>query len=167
VESVTAIDLQPVWLTLKLAAITTLLLLVLVAPLAWWLAHTRSRLKQPLSALLALPLVLPPTVLGFYLLLLLGPQGPIGRLTEALGLGLLPFTFPGLVIASCIYSLPFTLQPLQNAFEAMGRRPLEVAATLRCNRWQQFLYVVFRLRGPVFSRQRYWRLRTRSASSAW
>jgi molybdate transport system permease protein len=148
VESITAIDLQPVWLTLKLAAITTALLLLLVAPLAWWLARTRSPLKQPLSALLALPLVLPPTVLGFYLLLLLGPHGPIGQLTQALGLGLLPFTFPGLVVASCLYSLPFTLQPLQNAFEAMGRRPLEVAATLRCNPWQRFFYVVLPLARP-------------------
>lgn len=142
------IDLQPIWLTLKLAGISTTILLLLVTPLAWWLANTRSWLKQPLSALLTLPLVLPPTVLGFYLLLLLGPHGPVGRLTQALGLGLLPFTFPGLVVASCLYSLPFTLQPIQNAFESMGRRPLEVAATLRANPWQRFWYVVLPLARP-------------------
>lgn len=142
------IDLQPIWLTLKLAGISTTILLLLVTPLAWWLANTRSWVKQPLSALLTLPLVLPPTVLGFYLLLLLGPHGPIGQLTQALGLGLLPFTFPGLVIASCLYSLPFTLQPIQNAFETMGRRPLEVAATLRAGPWQRFWYVVLPLARP-------------------
>ncbi len=127
------IDWQPVWLTLRLASTTTALLLLLAAPLAWWLARTSSRLKQPLSALLALPLVLPPTVLGFYLLLLLGPRGPIGHFTRWLGIGTLPFTFSGLVIASCLYSLPFALQPMQTAFESIGRRPFEVAATLRAN----------------------------------
>jgi molybdate transport system permease protein len=142
------IDFQPIWLTLKLAGITTVLLLVLITPLAWWLARTHSWVKRPLSALLALPLVLPPTVLGFYLLLLLGPHGPVGQLTQALGLGLLPFTFPGLVVASCLYSLPFTLQPLQNAFEAMGRRPLEVAATLRAGPWQRFFLVALPLARP-------------------
>lgn len=125
------IDWQPVWLTLRLACTTTLVLMALAVPLAWWLARTRSRWKQPLSALFALPLVLPPTVLGFYLLLLLGPRGPVGQFTQALGLGTLPFTFSGLVVASCLYSLPFALQPIQTAFEAFGRRPLEVAATLR------------------------------------
>lgn len=142
------IDLQPIWLTLQLAGVSTLVLLVVVTPLAWWLARTRSWLKQPLSALLTLPLVLPPTVLGFYLLLLMGPHGPVGWLTQRLGLGLLPFTFPGLVVASCLYSLPFTLQPMQNAFEAMGRRPLEVAATLRAGPWQRFRHVVLPLVRP-------------------
>ncbi len=125
------IDWQPVWLTLRLAGTTTLLLMLIAVPLAWWLANTASRLKQPLSALFALPLVLPPTVLGFYLLLLLGPHGPVGRFTQWLGIGTLPFTFTGLVVASCLYSLPFALQPLQTAFENIGRRPFEVAATLR------------------------------------
>ncbi len=129
----TSIDWQPLWLTLRLAATTTLLLMFFAVPLAWWLARTTSRLKQPLSALLALPLVLPPTVLGFYLLLLLGPRGPIGHFTQWLGLGTLPFTFTGLVVASCLYSLPFALQPIQTAFESIGRRPFEVAATLRAN----------------------------------
>jgi molybdate transport system permease protein len=137
--------LQPIWLTVKLASITTLVLLTLITPLAWWLANTSSRLKQPLNALLALPLVLPPTVLGFYLLLLLGPHGPIGRFTQFLGLGTLPFTFAGLVVASCLYSLPFTLQPIQNAFETIGKRPLEVAATLRAGPWQRFFYIVLPL----------------------
>ena len=127
----TTIDWQPVWLTLRLAGTTTVLLMLIAIPLAWWFAHTTSRLKQPLSALVALPLVLPPTVLGFYLLLLLGPYGPIGHLTQWLGLGTLPFTFAGLVVSSCLYSLPFALQPIQTAFEAVGRRPFEVAATLR------------------------------------
>lgn len=144
----TGIDPRPIWLTLKLAGITTLVLLIIATPLAWWLANTRSRLKQPLSALMALPLVLPPTVLGFYILILLGPHGPIGRITQALGLGVLPFTFAGLVVASTLYSLPFTLQPIQNAFEAIGRRPLEVAATLRANPWQRFLYVALPLARP-------------------
>lgn len=134
---VSAIDWQPIWLTVRLAGTVTPLLLVLAMPLAWWLAHTDSRLKQPLSALLAMPLVLPPTVLGFYLLLLLGPHGPIGQLTQALGLGTLPFTFTGLVVASCLYSLPFALQPMQTAFESIGRRPLEVAATLRAGPWDR------------------------------
>ena len=126
-----AFDWQPIALTLKLAATVCVLLMAIALPLGWWLARTTSRWKQPLSALLALPLVLPPTVLGFYLLLLLGPHGPIGKLTQAIGLGTLPFTFSGLVIASCLYSLPFALQPLQTAFENIGRRPLETAATLR------------------------------------
>lgn len=127
------IDWQPVWLTLRLASTTTALLMLFAVPLAWWLANTQSRLKQFFSALFALPLVLPPTVLGFYLLLLLGPHGPVGQFTQWLGIGTLPFTFTGLVIASCLYSLPFALQPLQTAFESIGRRPFEVAATLRAN----------------------------------
>ncbi|MEO5343850.1 MAG: molybdate ABC transporter permease subunit [Gammaproteobacteria bacterium SHHR-1] len=124
-------DLAAIWLTLRLAGVTTLLLLLIGAPIAWWLAHTRSLWKGPVGALVALPLVLPPTVLGFYLLLAMGPQGPVGQFTQWLGIGLLPFSFAGLVVASVFYSLPFVVQPLQNAFEGLGSRPLEVAATLR------------------------------------
>ena len=143
-------DLQAIWLTLKLASATTALLLVLSAPLAWWLANTRSRLRGPVSAVVALPLVLPPTVLGFYLLVSLGPQGWGGQLTQALGLGLLPFTFGGLLLGSIVYSLPFAVQPLQHAFEAVGRRPLEAAATLRAGPWDRFFHVVLPLsRGGI------------------
>jgi len=143
-------DLAALWLTLKLAGVVTLLLLLIGTPIAWWLARTRSRLKGVVGALVALPLVLPPTVIGFYLLVAMGPQGPFGRLTEALGLGLLPFTFPGLVVASLFYSLPFMVQPLQNAFEAIGERPLEVAATLRAGPWDTFWSVVVPLARPGF-----------------
>lgn len=143
-------DLAAVWLTLKLASIVTLLLLVLGTPVAWWLARTRSRLKSAVGAVVALPLVLPPTVLGFYLLLALGPNGPVGRITDALGLGTLAFSFPGLVIGSVFYSMPFVIQPLQNAFEAIGERPLEVAATLRAGPWDSFWSVVVPLARPGF-----------------
>ncbi|MGB9496172.1 MAG: molybdate ABC transporter permease subunit [Azonexus sp.] len=143
-------DLAAVWLTLKLASVVTLLLLVIGTPIAWWLARTRSRLKGAVGALVALPLVLPPTVLGFYLLVTMGPNGPIGKFTEALGIGLLPFTFPGLVIASVIYSLPFVVQPIQNAFEAIGERPLEVAATLHASPWDAFWSVAVPLARPGF-----------------
>jgi molybdate transport system permease protein len=143
-------DLGAVWLTLKLASVVTVLLLLIGTPIAWWLARTRSRLKGVIGAVVALPLVLPPTVLGFYLLVALGPNGPGGRLTEALGLGLLPFTFPGLVIASVFYSLPFMVQPVQNAFEAIGERPLEVAATLRASPWDSFWSVAVPLARPGF-----------------
>jgi molybdate transport system permease protein len=142
--------LGAVWLTLKLASVVTVLLLLTGTPIAWWLARTRSRLKGVIGAVVALPLVLPPTVLGFYLLVALGPNGPGGRLTEALGLGLLPFTFPGLVIASVFYSLPFMVQPVQNAFEAIGERPLEVAATLRASPWDTFWSVAVPLARPGF-----------------
>ncbi|MES3020493.1 MAG: molybdate ABC transporter permease subunit [Pseudomonadota bacterium] len=138
-------DLGAVWLTLKLAALVMLILLLIGTPIAWWLARTRSRLKGVIGAVVALPLVLPPTVLGFYLLVALGPEGPIGRLTQTLGIGVLPFTFPGLVIASVFYSLPFAVQPLQNAFEAIGERPLEVAATLGAGPWDAFFTVVLPL----------------------
>lgn len=141
----TAFDWQPIWLTLRLASTTTLVLMLIALPLGWWLARTTSRWKQPLSALFALPLVLPPTVLGFYLLLLMGPHGPVGALTTSLGLGTLPFTFTGLVIASMLYSLPFALQPIQTAFEAIGRRPFEVAATLRATRLDRALSVALPL----------------------
>ena len=138
-------DLQAVALTLKLAFVVTALLLALGTPLAWWLARTHSRWKAPLAALVALPLVLPPTVLGFYLLMLMGPHGPVGRLTQALGLGLLPFSFSGLVIASMLYSMPFVVQPIQTAFEAIGAGPLEAAATLRAGPWARFAHVALPL----------------------
>ncbi|MCU7944210.1 MAG: molybdate ABC transporter permease subunit [Candidatus Thiodiazotropha sp. (ex Cardiolucina cf. quadrata)] len=140
-----AFDWQPVWLTLKLASTTTLLLLIIGTPIAWWLARTHAWYKQALSAVVALPLVLPPTVLGFYLLIMLAPDGPVGRLTETLGIGSLAFTFEGLVFASVLYSLPFVVQPLQNAFEALGPRPAEVAATLRASPWDRFTTVVIPL----------------------
>ncbi|WP_019407255.1 molybdate ABC transporter permease subunit [Stutzerimonas stutzeri] len=143
-------DFAAIWLTVKLASVTTLLLLLLGTPLAWWLARTRSRLRGPIGAVVALPLVLPPTVLGFYLLVALGPNGPIGQLTQSLGLGLLPFTFAGLVVGSVLYSMPFVVQPLQNAFEAIGERPLEAAATLRASPWDTFFSVVLPLARPGF-----------------
>ena len=143
-------DIAAVWLTLKLATVVTLLLLVIGTPVAWWLARTRSSFKGAIGAIVALPLVLPPTVLGFYMLIAMGPKGPIGQFTEALGLGLLPFTFPGLVIASVFYSLPFVVQPIQNAFEAIGDRPLEGAATLRASPWDAFWSVAVPLAKPGF-----------------
>lgn len=142
--------LQALWLTAKVSAVVTLILLVLGTPIAWWLARTQSPLKAPIAAIVALPLVLPPTVLGFYLLLAMGPHGFAGRLTESLGLGLLPFTFWGLVVASVFYSLPFMVQPLQNAFESIGRRPLEVAATLRATPIDAFFSVVVPMALPGF-----------------
>jgi molybdate transport system permease protein len=144
------IDLQPVWLTLKLATTSTLVLLVLGTPLAWWLASSRARWKELVGSMVALPLVLPPTVLGFYLLLMLGPAGPIGELTQALGLGTLAFTFPGLVVGSVIYSLPFVVQPVRNSFEALGERPLEVAATLRASPARRFITIAQPLARPGF-----------------
>ncbi len=142
--------LQAVWLTLQLASLTTLLLLLLATPLAWWLANTRSPLRAVVGAIVAMPLVLPPTVLGFYLLLAMGPEGPLGRLTQALGVGTLSFTFTGLLIGSIIYSLPFAVQPLQHAFEAIGARPMEVAATLRARPVDAFLTVALPLATPGF-----------------
>src|SRR3989344_5203408 len=132
-------DLAAICLTLRLAGTTMVLLLVLCTPLAWWLAHTPSRWRGPVSAVVALPLVLPPTVIGFYLLVTLGPNGPLGQFTQWLGLGTLPFTFWGLVVGSLIYSLPFAVQPLQHAFEAIGRRPLEAAATLGAGPLDRFI----------------------------
>ena len=143
-------DFAAIRLTLKLATVTTLLLLVVGTPLAWWLARTRSRLRHAVGAVVALPLVLPPTVIGFYLLLAMGPNGPLGQLTIALGLGTLSFTFTGLVIGSVLYSLPFVVQPLQNAFEAIGARPLEVAATLGASPWDSFWSVAVPLARPGF-----------------
>jgi molybdate transport system permease protein len=143
-------DLAAIWLTLKLATVVTLLLLAIGTPIAWWLARTRSRLRHAVAALVALPIVLPPTVIGFYLLLALGPNGWLGKLTSALGLGLLPFTFAGLVLASVLYSMPFVVQPLQNAFAAIGERPLEAAATLRASPWDSFWTVAVPLARPGF-----------------
>jgi molybdate transport system permease protein len=143
-------DLQAIGLTLRLASVTTLLLLLIATPLAWWLAHTPSRWRAPVGAVVALPLVLPPTVLGFYLLLTFGPQGVGGQLTQALGLGTLPFTFAGLLLGSVVYSLPFAVQPIQHAFEAMGPRPMEVAASLRASPLDAFFSVALPLAKPGF-----------------
>jgi len=143
-------DLAAIWLTLKLASLTTVILLIIGTPIAWWLVRTRSWLKGPVGAIVALPLVLPPTVIGFYLLLLLGPNGPVGQFTQSLGLGTLTFSFAGLVIGSVLYSMPFVVQPLQNAFAAIGTRPLEVAATLRASPWDTFFCVVLPLAKPGF-----------------
>lgn len=141
---------QTLWLTLQLATVVTLILLVLGTPLAWWLARTQSWWKGPVGALVALPLVLPPSVLGFYLLLAMGPNGPLGDLTAWLGIGPLPFSFSGLVIASIVYSLPFMVQPLETAFEAVGERPLEVAATLRASPLDAFFTVAVPLAAPGY-----------------
>ena len=143
-------DLTAIGLTLKLASITTLLLMLLATPLAWWLARTHSWWRAPVGAVVALPLVLPPTVIGFYLLITMGPHGAVGQLTQAWGLGTLPFTFTGLLIGSVLYTLPFAVQPLQNAFEAIGERPLEVAATLGAGPWDTFFSVVLPLARPGF-----------------
>ena len=143
-------DLQAFGLTLRLAATVTAVLLLLGTPLAWWLAQTRSRWQRPVAAVIALPLVLPPTVLGFYLLLLLGPQGAVGRLIAAMGLSALPFTFGGLVVGSVLYSLPFVVQPLHNAFDAIGARPLEVAACLRASPFDRFFSIACPMALPGF-----------------
>lgn len=143
-------DWQAIALTLQTATLTTAILLLVGTPLAWWLARTRSRLKAPVAALVSLPFVLPPSVLGFYLLVGMGPHGPVGQFTQAMGWGVLPFTFSGLVVASVFYSLPFMVQPIQNAFEAMGTRPLEVAATLRASPLDTFFSVVLPLCRPGF-----------------
>ena len=145
-----AADLGAVTLTLKLASVTTLVLLLLGTPLAWWLARTRSAWKGPIGAMVALPLVLPPSVLGFYFLVSMGPNGPLGALTQWLGLGLLPFTFAGLVVGSVVYSMPFVVQPIQNAFEAIGEPALEAAATLRASPLDTFFSVVLPLARPGY-----------------
>lgn len=132
---------QAIGLTIQLAALTTLVLLVIATPLAWWLSQTQSKWRAPIGAIVTLPLVLPPTVLGFYILVLLGPHGWIGQITESLGIGLLSFSFGGLLIGSIIFSLPFVVQPIQYAFEAIGKRPLEVAATLRAKPFDAFLTI--------------------------
>jgi molybdate transport system permease protein len=146
----TAADWTTVRLTAELAAWTTVVLLLLGTPLAWWLARTRSGIKPLVTSLVAMPLVLPPSVLGFYLLLLMGPQGPVGQLMQSFGLGRLPFTFAGLVVGSVLYSLPFVVQPLQQAFEAIPERALEAAATLRAGPWDRFFSVALPLARPGF-----------------
>ena len=143
-------DLAAIGLTLKLASLTTVILLIVGTPIALWLARTRSWFKGPVGAVVALPLVLPPTVIGFYLLLLLGPNGALGQFTQSIGLGTLTFSFTGLVIGSVLYSMPFVVQPLQNAFVAIGSRPLEVAATLRASPWDTLFSVVLPLARPGF-----------------
>jgi len=147
---ISAEDWTAIGLTLRLAAISTVVLLLLASPLAWWLARSRSAWRAPIAALTSLPLVLPPTVLGFYLLVTLGPDGPLGRVTLLLGLGTLPFSFVGLVVGSVIYSLPFAVQPLLHAFQNMGKRPLELAATLRASPWDAFFSVALPLAWPGF-----------------
>jgi molybdate transport system permease protein len=143
-------DAIAILLTAKLAGITTLLLLIIGTPIAWWLARSRSRLRSVVGAVVTLPLVLPPAVIGFYLLVLFGPEGPLGQLTQAMGLGLLPFTFSGLVVASVVYSMPFVVQPIQQAFAAMGGAPLEAAKTLRASPWDAFFTVALPLARPGF-----------------
>ena len=143
-------DWRVVIVTAKLAGVSTLILLICGTPLAWWLTRTRSRLRPIVEALVALPLVLPPTVLGFYLLVLLGPAGPIGRFWESLGGPRLVFSFPGLVVGSVLYSLPFVVQPLHNAFRAVPTRLLDAAATLRANPLDRFITVVMPLARPGF-----------------
>ena len=138
----------PIRLTLELAGITTAFLLLLGTPIAWWLARSRFRFKEAVAALVALPLVLPPTVLGFYLLIALGPDGPGGFVARLFGGSSLAFSFPGLVIGSVIYSLPFTVQPIRSAFEAVGERPLEAAATLGASPWDAFRTVAVPLARP-------------------
>ncbi len=141
-------DLQAIGLTLKVATLTTLILLVLGVPLAWWLARSTSAWSRPVGALVSMPLVLPPSVLGFYLLVLMGPNGPVGQFTQSIGLGVLTFSFPGLVIASVFYSLPFMVQPVQNAMQSLGTRPLEAAASLRASKLDTFFNVVLPLCKP-------------------
>lgn len=143
-------DIAAIALSAQLAGITTVLLLLLGTPVAWWLARSRSRLRHVVGAIVTLPLVLPPAVLGFYLLVLMGPQGPVGQLTQAMGLGVLPFTFAGLVVGSMVYSMPFVVQPLQQAFAAMGEQPMQAAATLRASPWDAFFTVALPLARPGF-----------------
>jgi len=143
---------QAIWLTLELSTLTTVALLFIALPLAWWLTWTTSRLRAPVHALVTLPLVLPPSVLGFYLLVAMGPNGPLGQLTQAMGWGVLSFTFTGLLIGSIIFSLPFAVQPIHNAFEAMGRRPLEVASTLGASPINTFFTVAIpQARSGIFT----------------
>jgi molybdate transport system permease protein len=143
-------DLSAIWITCKLAMVVTAILLLVGTPLAWWLACAKGWWKGALGALVSLPIVLPPTVIGFYMLLVMGPKGPLGQLTQSVGLGVLPFTFTGLVIASVIYSLPFVVQPLQNTMESIPESILETAATLRASKVDMFLSVVLPLAKPGF-----------------
>ena len=144
----TQLDTAPIWLSIKLASVTTLILLLISIPLCWWLCHTHHRVRGIISSLVTLPLILPPTVLGFYLLILLGANGPIGQLTGFLGIAPLAFSFPGLVVASVIYSLPFAVQPIQSAFESIGNHTLEAAATLRASPVDRFFTIVLPLAKP-------------------
>jgi molybdate transport system permease protein len=139
---------QAILITLKLATLTTIILLLIATPLAWWLSQTHSRWRTPIAALVTLPLVLPPTVLGFYILVLLGPQGWVGQMTQALGVGVMSFSFTGLLIGSIVFSLPFAVQPIQYAFEAIGPRPMEVAATLRARPLNAFFTIALPLARP-------------------
>jgi molybdate transport system permease protein len=141
-------NLEAIWLTVKVAAITTAILLVVGTPLAWWLARSKAWIAKPVGALVSLPLVLPPSVLGFYLLVVMGPHGPVGQWMVALGLPTLPFTFAGLVVASVFYSLPFMVQPILSSMQALGERPLEAAATLRASPLDRFFHVVLPLCRP-------------------
>jgi molybdate transport system permease protein len=143
-------DLIALFVTLKLASISTIVLLLIGTPIAWWLSHSRWRYKYFVEAIIALPLILPPTVLGFYLLVSLGPNGPIGGLLSALSGESLAFTFTGLVIGSVVYSMPFVIQPLQNAFSAIGQRPLEVAATLGASPIDRFFSIAIPMARPGF-----------------
>lgn len=140
--------LAAIWLTIKLATVTTLCLLAIGIPLAWWLTQTQCLLKEIIVAIVAIPLVLPPTVLGFYMLVALGPNGPIGWFAPLFGLATFAFRFEGLVIGSVVYSLPFVVQPIRNAFETMGKRPMEIAATLRKSPWAAFYTVALPLARP-------------------
>ncbi|MDK2743081.1 MAG: molybdate ABC transporter permease subunit [Nitrospira sp. BO4] len=145
--ALTDLDLSALWVSVRLATMTVIVLLIVGTPLAWWLAHTRSRLRPIIEAVVALPIVLPPTVLGFYILVALGPYGPLGRFADLS----LAFTFIGLVIASVFYSMPFVIQPLQSAFEAVGKAPMEAAWSLRASKWDAFLTVIspIALRGYI------------------
>ena len=149
-SSFTVEELYPIVVSIKLALMTTLLLLIFATPVAWWLSRGQSALRSTLSSVLTLPLVLPPSVLGFYMLIFMGPNGPLGKLTESLGVGLLTFTFPGLLIGSMVYSLPFMIQPLQTSFESLGPRPSEVASTLGVRPFTTFVKVVVPLCRPGF-----------------
>lgn len=143
-------DWTAIWLTARLSVLATLILFALGIPLAWWLAHTRSRAKSFIAAIVGVPLVLPPSVIGFYLLMAMGPKGPIGVLTEHIGLGTLPFTFPGLVVASVVYSLPFMVQPLQAGFESSNHQLLDSAATLGASPLDRFFTVALPMALPSF-----------------
>lgn len=144
----TSEDWGAIRLTLRLASITTAILFVLGTPIAWWLSRSRGTLRNAVAAVVAVPLVLPPSVLGFYLLMAMGASGPIGAFTQWIGIGILPFTFPGLVVASVLYSLPFMVQPLQASFEAVGAGPMEAAATLRASPLDRFMTVALPLAAP-------------------
>jgi molybdate transport system permease protein len=152
----TSADFETLRLTFQVASLATIFMLLFGTPLAWWLARTQSKYKGIINAIVALPLVLPPTVLGFYLLVILGKNGPIGQITTQLGLGTLPFTFAGLVVSSFLYSLPFVVQPLQTAFSAIGNRPLEAAATLRASPLDTFFSVVVPLSKSGFLTATVW-----------